>query len=868
MAKSTVEIVIKGSDQASTALNSVQGSLQGLSQHAGDAALTFGVLGAAGAALVTSITMTAARTEELGIVIKAMGKAAGIGEGELSAVEQSITSLGITTQSARTIMAQFMGAELDLAIATDIARAAQDLAVIGMKDSSQATADLTYALVSMNPRLLRQYGLYVNLNDVYGAAAETLGKEAAELTETEKRVAFLNATLVAAEGYGGVYEAAMETAGKQTRSLRRYVEELANTFGSPFLPALGSVTDMLTKFAKAMLALPAPVIEAMSGLLAMGTAVVAAQGSLAGVILLLPRIVGALQFMLSPLGLVTAAVAALAAAWIMDFGGIQEKTRTVFQAIRGFIETTLPAVRSVIETTLATIKTWWNDTHELIWTTVQTVWGAIQGFIQTTIATVQTIITTMTTVINQIWTEYNAEIKAVAIATWGAIQGFIATTLGTISSVIETTLATIKTWWNVDHALLKATTETIWAAIQLFIDTTLAGIWGTIEVIVRTIADWWDTNHEAIRATAETVWEAIRNLIEIATDAVKRIIETTLGTIIAWWDENHELIRATVETIWAAIQLFIETTLGFILNNIVMPILNAIKTFWDTHGAAILTIVETIWGAIEIFIDTTINVILGMIKTVMLLITGDWEGAWEEIKGIVETIWNGIKTIIGTSMEKVNEIIMSWLWGIVDSIQGMVGKFVEVGGDIIDGIKQGVKDKAMAMVDSVVNAIKNALAAAKRALGIGSPSKVFKEFGQAVMQGMAEGIEDDTAKTIGSLENAMSRVIEDVPLQWEEMWSGMVVATTSAVDAIIAAIGRIPRAFSPIGGKGGVSPGLAFGGAAPGITGGAFVPAGGAKRGGGSVNINIGNLYGTDKEAARKFGRQIAQEVAMRGALR
>jgi len=308
-----LNILVKARDEASATLKGLSGSLEGLEKAGKAAIIPMGALAAAGTALIAKTTLTAARTEELGVVIENLGRVSGYTEDELYATEEQIKDLGITTQGARTIMSRFMGAQLDLADASKIARAAQDLAVIGMEDSSVAAENLTYAIASMQPRILRQYGIFVNLNDVYEETAVTLGKTTEELTENEKRQGMLNAVLNQAGNFAGTYEAAMDTAGKQLRSFRRYTEEMANEFGEHFLPYLSEGVSLVTNLAKSYLALDDVQKGNISRTVAYATAMSGAIAAASAFLILLPKIKVALLALTGPGGALLLLVGILAA---------------------------------------------------------------------------------------------------------------------------------------------------------------------------------------------------------------------------------------------------------------------------------------------------------------------------------------------------------------------------------------------------------------------------------------------------------------------------------------------------------------------------------------------------------------------------
>lgn len=299
-------------DKSKPQISGLQAAFADLESKAQKAILPLAAVSAVLIGATGSMAMTAARTEELGIVIDNMGRVAGYTKEELDRTEAEIKALGITTQGARTIMTRFIGAELDLADASKIARAAQDLAVIAMEDSSTAAMNLTYAIASMEPRILRQYGIFVNLNDVYRDTALALNKTVEELTETEKRQGFVNAVLAQAANYTGTYEAAMTTAGKQMRSFARYTEEISNVIGNYFLPYLGQAVEMATRFAKGFLGASEQAQETAASMLMYSTAVSVALTATASLILMLPKLAAAFSFVATPLGILVALLAVVA----------------------------------------------------------------------------------------------------------------------------------------------------------------------------------------------------------------------------------------------------------------------------------------------------------------------------------------------------------------------------------------------------------------------------------------------------------------------------------------------------------------------------------------------------------------------------
>jgi hypothetical protein len=205
---------------------------------------------------VSDVALMAARYETLGVVMTQVGKTAGYTASQMTQFEQGLESTGISMNSSREALAKLVQAHVDLTNATKLARVAQDAAVIGNINSSEAFDRLVYGIQSAQVEVLRTIGINVNFENSYKALGAQLGKNANDLTETEKSQARVNAVLEAGKAITGSYEAAMGTAGKQLKSMERYLQDLGVMAGAVFGPALTdgvkAVNSVLADLKKAL----------------------------------------------------------------------------------------------------------------------------------------------------------------------------------------------------------------------------------------------------------------------------------------------------------------------------------------------------------------------------------------------------------------------------------------------------------------------------------------------------------------------------------------------------------------------------------------------------------------------------------------
>lgn len=247
---SVLELILRSKREGTGAKDTAKdlGALEKLAKK-----LTVAFLAMTAFKVVKNAALLAARVETLGVVTKKLGENVGLTEEGVRSLEQAIVDQGITLQGSRQAIAMMIQSNVDLANATDLARLAQDTAVIANVNSSEAFQQLTRVLQTGNVRMARTLGLNVQFGQAQKELAASLGKTTAELSEQEIMQARTNAVMKAGTRIAGTYEAAMETSGKKILSMDRLMEELQRTLGEIFLPVLAEVVDMLYESAKAIL---------------------------------------------------------------------------------------------------------------------------------------------------------------------------------------------------------------------------------------------------------------------------------------------------------------------------------------------------------------------------------------------------------------------------------------------------------------------------------------------------------------------------------------------------------------------------------------------------------------------------------------
>lgn len=191
-----------------------------------------------------------ARYETLGISMTIVGANAGYTASQMEASAVAMQHTGISMVESRQQAMRLVQAHIDLSKSTELARIAQDAAVIGNMNSSEAFAHMIHGIQTMQPEVLRTIGLNVSMEQSYKNIAAELHKNVNQLTQNEKMQGVLNSVMKAGADIAGTYEAAMGTAGKQLKSMERYLEDLKVRQGEVFNEVLTVAVMAFTEHLK------------------------------------------------------------------------------------------------------------------------------------------------------------------------------------------------------------------------------------------------------------------------------------------------------------------------------------------------------------------------------------------------------------------------------------------------------------------------------------------------------------------------------------------------------------------------------------------------------------------------------------------
>lgn len=277
---------------------------------------------------------------------------------------------------------------------------------------------------------------------------------------------------------------------------------------------------------------------------------------------------------------------------------------------------------------------------------------------------------------------------------WEKIKSAFETVKNAISKAIDFIVAAIQSWWNIVSKFYSFIFS-IFTAIANFIINTVSGIVNGIKNTFLTIVNFIKNN----------IITPIKNIITPIVTWISDLLSSIVSTITS----IVEVIWGIIQGLWTLISTLFSTVIEWLNENIFGPIQEVFTTVIETIQGiftgfidGVQTAFETAWTWLQ---ENIITPIQETISEVVETIQGVINGAIDGIKGA----WNGVSTWF---KEKVIDPVADFFTGLWDGIKqtasdcwnGVLGLF-EKGGELFNGMKDGVVDFFKTVVNGLIDGI-------------------------------------------------------------------------------------------------------------------------------------------------------------------
>lgn len=288
--------------------------------------------------------------------------------------------------------------------------------------------------------------------------------------------------------------------------------------------------------------------------------------------------------------------------------------------------------------------------------------------------------------------------------------------------------ASLASWSFTDSLLANPVTWYVAGIVALiaglaYLITHWKKIWGWIETHIPGVAHFFRHTWDAALKYFHKAWDwavkAVRASVKWFNEHVLTWAKARMKEFNAWWKDHSKEIHEAWALVWKIIRTQTKSTFAWI--RVALVVLGAaFKTAWHL----VVNVLKTAWAIIGGTVKTAMHLVLNIIAVVLDIITGHWSKAWRDLK----------------------KLAVQFMHDTISGIKNVASSFgtllLTAGKDLIHGLIDGAESMAGALGSSLKGLAKSAVDAAKSALHINSPSRVFRDqIGKSIPEGIVAGID-------------------------------------------------------------------------------------------------------------------------------
>ena len=334
------------------------------------------------------------------------------------------------------------------------------------------------------------------------------------------------------------------------------------------------------------------------------------------------------------------------------------------------------------------------------------------------------------------------------LPTIGPLITGIATALGGImvAQKIEAMVKAFRKWKTETEGLTVA--QRILNAVQL--SSPIGLVLGLIAGLVAGIVVLWNTN-DGFRDAVMSAWQGIQDFVGNAVKAVGGFF-TNLGTNISKLSQMFSDVLGNV----------IATVTGWVSS----MASNAVSAGSQFVGN-VVNFVQNLPANVASFLGNVISNVVGWVSNMASNATRAGSQFLSNAISFVSQLPGRIASFLGNVISNLG----SWVGqmasrgaegagnmfnAVVNGLASLPGRILSIGSDIVRGIWDGISGAAGWLADKVRGFASGILDGMKNALGIHSPSRLFRDqVGKYIAQGIGEGFEVEMGNVTRKMQDAM-----------------------------------------------------------------------------------------------------------------
>lgn len=316
-------------------------------------------------------------------------------------------------------------------------------------------------------------------------------------------------------------------------------------------------------------------------------------------------------------------------------------------------------------------------------------------------------------------------------------------------------------------SLITTLVQTIITALPQLLQAGVQVIMMLINGVVQALPQLIDATVQLITQLAQALVDNLSMIIDAGIEILLALIDGIISILPQLIDAAIQLIEAIIKVVTDNLPKIIEAGVE-ILTALIDGIIKILPELIDCAVDLIVKVVETLANNLPKIIEAGVKILTalidGIIKVLPKLITAAIKLITEIVKAIVQNLpkiieaggkiltalKEGIIQLVSTLLSALKSSVLDPL---VNAVKNKASDMLSAGKDLIKGLINGIKNMGASAINAIAGVANGIINKAKSLLKIGSPSKLFKQYGGWVSEGLGIGIVNMASAPIDAIKD-------------------------------------------------------------------------------------------------------------------
>lgn len=418
--------------------------------------------------------------------------------------------------------------------------------------------------------------------------------------------------------------------------------------------------------------------------------------------------------------------------WDQAWQGVKEIFGAAWDLIKGTFESWTIAFKGIADTVLGWFGTTWDET----WTNIKQffvdIWNGITSFFSNVISSIKMAVSNfITTIIN-----FFAQLPT-------NIANFITNAYNSVVTWVSNMVAKAREMGqNFLNAVVSFFTNLPYK-VGYFIGNTLANI---------------------------VIW--VGNMVTKAREMGTNFINTVVSFFTQLPGKILQFITSAFNNVqtWATNMVNKAREMGTnFINNVV--------SFFTQLPGNVLQFITSAFNNVQTWATNMANKAREMGTNFINNVVSFMQQLPGKIKQYLDSAINNLKTWVTQMGQKGKEAVTELINNVISAAKDIPSKVMSIGTDIVNGVWNGIKNAAGWFTNKVKGFFSGIVDGVKDALGIGSPSKVFRdEIGRWLPPGVVQGFEAAMPSAMKAIQKDLNKGIDNIDTDDISVGAGITVS--------------------------------------------------------------------------------------------